>query len=150
MTRSRAFSLIELACVIAIIAVISAIALPHWSSAMLDQQMNLALKRISSDIALAQSRANYGSTTVTLNFSPSTNSYQIVGMPDPDRPAQTYTVNLSASPYYLTLTSASFGGSTSLAFDGYGTPLAGGTIVLSQGSTSRTLTVDGTSGRVTN
>lgn len=149
MPRSRAFSLIELVCVIAIIAVLSAIALPHWSAAVLDQQMNLALRRISNDIALAQSRANYGSTAVTLSFSPSTNSYQIVGMPDPDRPSQTYTVNLSAAPYYLTLTSASFAGSTNLGFDGYGTPLAGGTIVVSQGSTSHTITVDGTSGRVT-
>lgn len=147
--RSRGFTLVELVCVIAIVAVVSAIALPHWSAATLDQQMNLALRRISNDIALAQSRANYSSTAVTLSFSPSTSSYQIVGMPDPDRPTQTYTVNLSAAPYYLTITSASFGGSTNLGFDGYGTPLAGGTIVVSQGSTSHTITVDATSGRVT-
>lgn len=149
MSRSRGFSLIELVCVIATIAIISAIALPHWSAAVQDQQMNSALRRITNDLALAQSRANYGSTSVTVSFSPSTSSYQIVGMPDPDRPAQTYTVNLSASPYYSTLSSVSFGGSTSLAFDGYGTPLAGGTIVVTQGSTSRTLNVDATSGRVT-
>lgn len=149
MPKSRAFSLIELVCVIAIIAVLSAIALPHWSAAVQGQQMNMAVKRISSDIALAQSRANYGSAAITLSFSPVTNSYQIVGMPDPDRPAQTYTVNLSANPYNLTLTSANFGGSTNLGFDGYGTPLTGGTIVVSQGTTSRTITVDATSGRVT-
>jgi hypothetical protein len=112
--------------------------------------MNAALIRITRDLALAQSRANYGSTSVTVSFSPSTNSYQIVGMPDPDRPAQTYTVNLSADPYHVTLTSANFGGSTSLAFDGYGTPLAGGTIVISQGSNSKTLNVDATSGKVSN
>jgi Tfp pilus assembly protein FimT len=135
--------------VIATIAIISAIALPHWSAAVQDQQMNSALKRITNDLALAQSRANYGSTSVTVSFSPSTSSYQIVGMPDPDRPAQTYTVNLSASPYYSTLSSVSFAGSTSLAFDGYGTPLAGGAIVVTQGNTSRTLNVDATSGRVT-
>lgn len=149
MPRSRAFSLIELVCVITTIAIISAIALPHWSAAVQDQQMNLAIRRITNDLALAQSRANYGSTAVSVSFSPTTNSYQILGMPDPDRPAQTYTVNLSADPYHLTLTSASFGGSAVLGFDAYGTPLAGGTIVVSQGSTSHTLSVDGTSGRVT-
>ena len=149
MHRSRAFSLIELVCVIATLAIISAVALPHWSAAVVDQQMNLALRRIASDLALAQSRANHGSTSVSVSFSPSTNSYQIVGMPDPDRPAQTYTVNLSADPYHLTLSSASFGGSASLGFDGYGTPLAGGTIVITQGSTSHVLSVDPTSGRVT-
>jgi prepilin-type N-terminal cleavage/methylation domain-containing protein len=149
MPKSRAFSLIELVCVIAIISVIAAIALPHWASAVQNQQMNLALRRLAADLALAQSRANYSSTSVTVAFSPSTNSYQIVGMPDPDRPAQTYTVNLGGDPYHLTLSSASFAGSANLAFDGYGTPVAGGTIVLAQGNTTHTLTVDGTSGRVT-
>ena len=166
MRRARGFSLIEMVCVIAIIAVISAIALPHWASAVQNQQMNLALRRISSDIALAQARANYGSAAVTITFSPATNSYQIVGMPDPDRPAQTYTVNLSGDPYHVTLTSVNFtsantGSSgpttmpvgtanpgTSLGFDGYGTPTAGGTIVLTQGGTSRTMTIDATSGKV--
>ena len=150
MSRGRAFSLIELVCVIATIAAISAIALPHWAAAMADQQMNTALTRITRDLALAQSRANYGSTSVTVSFSPSTNSYQIVGMPDPDRPSQTYTVNRSADPYHVILSSASFGGSTSLAFDGYGTPLAGGTIVISQGNNSKTLSVDASSGKVSN
>jgi type II secretory pathway pseudopilin PulG len=151
--------MIELVCVIATVAVLSAIALPHWASAVQNQQMNLAIRRISGDIALAQSRANYGSASVTMTFNPSTNTYQIVGMPDPDRPAQTYTVNLSGDPYHVTLTSASFstvtGGasagtttSASLGFDGYGTPLGGGTIVLTQGSTTRTMTIDATSGKV--
>lgn len=166
MPRSRAFSLIEMACVIAIVAVVSAIVLPHWSAAVQNQQMNLALRRISSDVAMAQARANYGSASVTIAFSPDTNSYQIVGMPDPDRPSQTYTVNLAGDPYRVTLTSASFqttsssgsspttmpagttSPSTNLAFDGYGTPLAGGTLVLTQGSTSRTLTIDPYSGKV--
>lgn len=149
MLKPRAFSLIELVCVIAIIAVVSAIALPHWASAVQDQRMNLALRRIAADLALAQSRANYGSASVTVAFSPSTSSYQIVGMPDPDRPGQTYTVSLAADPYDLTLSSASFAGGPKLSFDGYGTPVAGGTIVLGQGATTHTLTVDGTSGRVT-
>ena len=70
MTKSRAFSLIELVCVIAIIAVLSAIALPHWSAAVMDQQMNQALKRISSDIGLAQSRANYGSADDHVELQP--------------------------------------------------------------------------------
>ena len=150
MSRRRAFSLIELACVIATIAVISAIALPHWSAAVRYQQMNLAVARITHDVAMAQCRANYGSTAVTIAFNPVAGTYQIVGMSDPDRPAQPYTVNLAADPYHVTLTSANFGGAASLQFDGYGTPVAGGTIVLTQGTTTRTLTVDGTSGRVTN
>lgn len=166
MPKSRGFSLLEMVCVIAIIAVVSAIVLPHWAAAVQNQQMNLALRRIGSDIALAQARANYGSTAVTIAFNPDSNSYQIVGMPDPDRPNQTYTVSLAADPYRVTLTSATFQStgtsgsgpttmpsgtgspSASMAFDGYGTPLAGGTIVLSQGSTSRTLSVDASSGKV--
>jgi prepilin-type N-terminal cleavage/methylation domain-containing protein len=149
-SKSRAFSLIELVCVIATIAVVSAIVLPHWAAAMQDQQLNLAVRRITADLALAQSRANYGSASVTVAFNPNANSYQIVGLPDPDRPAQTYTVNLGADPYRVTLSSANFAGSTNLAFDGYGTPLAGGTLVLSLGGATRTLTVEATSGRVTN
>ena len=150
MSRSRAFSLVELVTVIATIALVAAIALPHWAAAIQDHQLNLAVSRITADLALAQSRANYGSTSVTVTFSASTNSYQIVGMPDPDRPAQTYTVNLGADPYRATLSSASFAGSANLAFDGYGTPVAGGTIVIAQGTATRTITVDATSGRVSN
>jgi prepilin-type N-terminal cleavage/methylation domain-containing protein len=150
MSKPRGFTLVELVCVIATIAVISAIALPHWSAAVQDHQLNLAARRIIADLALAQSRANYGSASVTVAFNPAANSYQIVGMPDPDRPAQTYTVNLGADAYRVTISSVNFAGGTNLAFDGYGTPLAGGTIIIAQGAATRTLTVDATSGRVSN
>ncbi len=142
-----AFSIVELVFVLTIMAIVCAIAVPRYAGATQDYQIGMAAQRIVSDLALAQNRANYGSTSVTLTFNTTSNSYQIAGMTDPDRPTQTYTVNLNVEPYRSTLVSASFGGSNQITFDGYGTPTQGGTVIITSGAQQHTITVDPTSGR---
>jgi len=128
-------------------AIISAVAVPHYRESAQNYQLSMAAQRIVNDLALAQSRANFGSTAVTMTFNTAASTYQIIGMSDPDRPAQTYTVNLAGAPYQVTLTSASFGAAAQITFDGYGTPTQAGTVVITLGSQRHTITVDGTSGR---
>jgi hypothetical protein len=59
------------------------------------------------------------------------------------------TVSLQDAPYQATLVSAVFGASDTLQFDGWGSPVSGGTVVITVGSEQRTLTVDGQTGEVT-
>ena len=145
--RSPGFSLVELVMVLSIISIMSAIAIPRWTAAMQRYQLQMAAQRIATDIALARSRANFGSAPVTITYNTTAGTYTIVGMNDPDHPANAYTVNLSAAPYKAALTSVSFGGASQLVFDGYGTPTQGGILVVTVGTSQQTVTVDSTSGR---
>lgn len=140
------FSLVELVFVIAITGIVAAIALPRFSVASRSYQVSLAAHRLATDLSVAKTRANYSSTSVTVRFDASATTYQIVGLPDPDRPAQTYTVNLAAEPYRVAYKSNSFG--SQLTFDGYGTPGQSGTIALALGGLQATVVVDASTGRI--
>jgi prepilin-type N-terminal cleavage/methylation domain-containing protein len=146
-SKRAGVSLIETIMVVMLIAICAAIALPHYVDSVQHYQLDLAAQRIVADLALAQSRANNSSTSVTLSFSPASNSYQIAGLPAFDSPANTYSVNLAAAPYAVQLTSATFGSNSQIVFDGYGTPAQGGSIVITLGAEQHTITVDGTSGK---
>ena len=145
--RRRGYSLVELVMVMALIAIIAALAAPRWVKATQHYAADLAAQRVAGDIALAQSRANFSSTSVTISFA-TPGRYQISGMSDPNKPSQTYTVDLTASPYTAALSNINFGGTTSLTFDGYGVPKQSGSLLVSVAGWSRTVSVDGTSGKV--
>jgi len=148
-SRYAAFSLIELAFVTAIIGITCAIVLPHWSNSIQNYQLALAAQRVAADLAWARSCANSSSSSVTVSFNPGAGSYQIQGVPNPDHTGQIYTVNLLGDPYHVTLTSAGFGGATTILFDGYGAPAQGGSVVLSSAGIQRTISLDAVTGRVT-
>jgi prepilin-type N-terminal cleavage/methylation domain-containing protein len=143
-----AFSLVELSLSIAIIGISCAIVLPHWSNSIQNYQLSLAARRVAADIAWAQSIANSGSASVTISFDSIGSTYQILSNADPDHPAQTYTVNLAADPYHVTLSSVNFASATQLSFNGYGVPTNAGTIVLAAGGVQKTIGVDGVTGNV--
>ena len=145
--KRAGYSLVEMVIVSALIGVCASIALPRYMGSMQHYEIDLAAQRIVNDLALAQSRANNTSTSVTMTFNAASSSYQIIGLPDFDRPATTYAVNLANNPYYVTLTSANFGGASQIVFNGYGIPTQGGTIVITVGTLQHTITVDASSGR---
>src|SRR5437763_12147293 len=87
-----AFSLIELMLVIAIIAVVSAMALPRYSNSLHAYRATMAAKRIASDLQLAQFRARSLSTTRTVTFTAAASSYQLAGESDLSTAASIYTV----------------------------------------------------------
>ena len=126
------FSLVELVMVLAIMAIITALAVPHYNSSVSRYRADAAARRIASDLELAQSRA-----------------YQLAGIADLNHPDQPYTVRLADPPYFAVLKSVNFAGSNTISFDGYGQPTNPGAIILGVGVEQRTITVDPSSGQAT-
>jgi prepilin-type N-terminal cleavage/methylation domain-containing protein len=149
--RHKAFSFLELVMVTIILAIVAAIAAPRYANAMALQRLEAAAQRVANDLALAQRRAKFTSTTQTIDFDVLGDFYAIVGVQDPDRPATPYVVTLSDEPYGATIDSADFAGNTNLIFTGFGVPENGngGTIVIRSGNRQKTITVDGVTGRAT-
>jgi prepilin-type N-terminal cleavage/methylation domain-containing protein len=148
-----AYTMIELVITMAIIAVLSAIAVPHYGRSLTRYQAEVAAKRVSADVVFARGNARIQSITQTVDFSTPANGYTLTGMTDPDHPASTYAIDLTSSPYKSTLASVTFGNgaatSNKISFDRYGAPSAGGKIVVQSGDFTKTISVDGTTGAVT-
>jgi type II secretion system protein H len=139
-------TLLELTLVVAIVGILSAIAIPRYGSYVGRQRVDAAARRVVLDLSLARNRARITSTGVTVSFDPVTNRYQILGMTDSDRKIATYGVRLSDDPYGVDLVSADFGGDSEVIFTGYGDPDSGGTVVLSAHDYAVTVTLDADSG----
>ena len=137
-----AFSLLELVLVMAILAVVSAIAMPRMAQASARYRVETAARRVAADLNLARTKALSASTSQSVVFTLSPAGYRLVGLADIDHPAQEYQVSLSAQPYTCELLQAGFAGSTSVLFDGYGRPNSGGTIELRCGGWNKILTLE--------
>ncbi len=144
------FSLLELAVVVSIIAILAAIAIPRYAAAIVQERLDATARRIVLDLTFAQRQARMSSASRSVAFTAANHSYTLTGIADPDHPGNTYTVNLSKPPYEATIMSASFGSGTQITFDGYGLPLngVGGSVVIQVGSRIKTVTIDGASGAV--
>ena len=147
--RSRAFSLVELVIVLCIIALVSAMAIPRYAGATARYRLDAAAKRIATDLALSRQQAQVTSHTQSVVFQPSAGTYSIAGLPSLDNPALGYSVNLGLEPYKATLVSANFGGAATAAFDCYGAPVAGGTVVVRVGTSQKSIVLDTSTGKVT-
>lgn len=144
--RRVGHTLLELVIVVAIVGIVSAIAVPRYASYLGHQRVDAAARRVVLDLSLARNRARISSTGVTVSFDAVTNRYQILGMTDPDRKIATYGVRLSGDPYGVDLVSADFGGDSEVIFTGYGNPDSGGTVVLSAHDYAVTVALDADSG----
>jgi len=143
--RRHGFSLFELAIVLAVVSIISAIAIPRYSSSLENYHASFAAHKIAADIALAQSTARATSSSQTLTFAAGGLSYSIAGVVGLDAAAGAYSVDLSQPPF-LSSASADFAATLQVTFNGYGAPNNAGTITVRSGRAVRTVTMDGQSG----
>lgn len=145
------YSLVELVVTLAIIGLMAAVAIPHYGRSLTRYQADVAARRVAADLALAKAAARNNSATQTIDFSSPSNGYTVPGMADPNRPSVGYVVDLTQPPYRTTLVSASFGAGASkqVTFDRFGTPSAGGSIVLQSGDFRKTVSLDASTGTVT-
>jgi prepilin-type N-terminal cleavage/methylation domain-containing protein len=141
------FSLAELVCVIVIIGMAAAIAVPRYSSAIALRRVEAAARRIVVDLALAQRHAKNSNVSQTVMFTGTTGLYELVGMSHPDHAAEKYEVHLGEDPYRVEVVSVDFGGDQEIVFDVYGVPDSGGSVLICAGSCLRTIAVDAETGR---
>jgi len=145
---ARGLTLVEVVLTMAIIAIISAIAVPRYAGAASRYRVEAACRRIVYDLQTAQTRAVATSTAITVSFDTLAAAYT-ASYPDPEQPAKNYTVDLTRDPYAAQIVSAVFGNANSFTFNGYGLPSAGGTVVVKSGTSTGTLTIDPDTGAVT-
>jgi prepilin-type N-terminal cleavage/methylation domain-containing protein len=143
----RAFTLIELAIVAALVAVFAAIALPRVAGSLRTQRLNAAARRIVSDLSLAAARARATSATRTVTFDLAAGTYSLPLETPLNSASGTYTVTLSGDPYRVTLSAVNFNNTTTATFDGYGRPASGGSVKVTSDGVTRTVTLDADSGK---
>lgn len=144
---SRAFTLVEMALVVAVLATLSAIAVPRFAAFLCNQRLEAAARRITVDLAYCQERARHSGATLRVRFNAVQDLYAMDGVTNPDHPGEAYSVRLAKEPYQVDVTSANLGGDAEIVFDAYGKADSGGTIVLRCGTRTLTVTVDAQSGK---
>ncbi|MDB5326343.1 MAG: hypothetical protein JWM57_1912 [Phycisphaerales bacterium] len=143
---ARAFSLVELVLMLAIISITAAIGAPRYANSIALYRSQMAAQRIAADLNLARSRARSSSLGQSITFSVASNTYTLPGVTGLSGTASSYSVKLSADPYAGTLLTADFSGSATLTFDRYGQPSAAGTVTVKSGSFTQTVALDGITG----
>lgn len=146
----RGFTLVELVLVLAIIGLLSSMAVPRFGESVARQSADGAARRIAADLAYARRHAMAASTSQVFRVTKTANPiYELVGLRHPDHPSKSYVVYFDADCHGATLDSYDFGGDSDLIFDMYGVPDSAATIVILIGSQQRMITVDAQTGAAT-
>lgn len=117
--KPRAFSLIELVLVLAIIAVVGAIAAPRLSGASERQRLRAAGERLALDIARAREAVRAASGTCQFKFLRTGYAWQVDAAGAANASGA---VELADAPYFVSVDSVDAGGDAAFALDGYGAP----------------------------
>ncbi len=142
----RAFSLVELVLVIAIIGVVSAVVVPRFVNSINRRSVEGAARRLAADLKLARRQAM--ATSASQTFHADGTGYSLIGMHHLDHPDRAYRVELGRDCDGTAWVSVDIGGNPDLIFDMYGVPNSAATFVIRAGGCSRTITVDQSTGRV--
>jgi len=145
----RAFTILELVMVLVALALLAAVAAPRYASSLANYHVDAAARRVAADLAFVQAQARATSKSQTITFNQSGLKYQVSGLSGLDNRTGGYSVDLSADPYCLTGLTAKFAGKKQITFDQYGTPDNAGTVSVAVGTTTKTVTLDAATGKLT-
>jgi prepilin-type N-terminal cleavage/methylation domain-containing protein len=142
--RATGFTLVELTAVITITAIMAAIAAVKFGAATSRYRVDRAARQIAMDLATARTEACTTSRSRSVAFDASTDQYTISST---GGPLSNTTVHLSNTGYTVDLTSASFNSGSTVTFNGYGSPSAGGTVTIRSGPYEKIITLDASSAK---
>lgn len=156
--RVAGLSLLEVVCVVALIAVLASIGLGRFNGSLSHHGLSAAAQRVVADVELARQKATALGKSQTVTFVKSTAAYTLDGLADINRPELAYTVNLAAVPYECLLGNLDLDGTggSVLTFNGYGRPILSDgasasisllSITLQGGTAARMVLVDVQTGR---
>ncbi|MDB5385549.1 MAG: hypothetical protein JWM11_1195 [Planctomycetaceae bacterium] len=145
--RRPGISLSETLIAVGLMAVLSAVALPRWATAMQTQRLSQATSRIVADLSRAQDAAYNTSSAKVVTFTVGSSQYTISGIAALDHRSGSYVITLSDDPYQCRLVSV-WGqtGTQTITFDGYGLPDKGGSIIVASGPLQKTIILDAGTG----
>lgn len=140
-------SLVELVVVVMIMGIVTSIATPMYFHTLARGRVDAAARRLVADLALVQSTAEVSSSSRTIQFSSTGNSYVVAGLASPDRPTLDYSMQLSATPYFCDIVSVDCDGDEMLVFNGFGLPDSSATVTIASGHLQRLVVVDPITGK---
>ena len=148
-----AFTLTEMLVVIVILAIVAAVVLPRMVGSS-DMQARSAARVMMADLEYAQSVAITSQAPITVTFSIAGNSYTVSNASGPlihPITKKTYVVEMGEvrGMESVSIASASFGGSSSTTFDALGAPDNSGTVTITAGAHTYTVSVAPVVGRIT-
>ena len=144
--RRDALTLIDVVIVVLIMGIVSAVAVPRFADSLHRRRVDAAARRIKADLQWIRQTAMASSASLSVQFYPLTGTYECAGISHLDRPGRPYVVDLTIHPYQVQLATASFGGASTLQFNRYGQPLAGGGISVRSGGFQQTVMIHPDSG----
>jgi len=147
--KRRGFTFAELIIVVLIIGIMAATAAPRFARSLSYYRAESAAKRIKADLGLARKHAMSTSSMQTVSFTVASDCYSLDGVSDLDHGSPVYEIDLSRSPYTVTVVSAEFDDAedADVEFNGYGVPDSGGTVVVETGGFQRTIVLDPETGK---
>ena len=175
--RQGGFTLFEIMFVVIILGIVATLGLPTLQSSLTDTRLSGAATEIITALEFGQTTAmsTGGLVRITLDassdsilvekFKPDADllgveaeldesdveggSYSTMGLPT--NKGTDYSITFSAEDRFsgVDISSSTFGAGNFVIFDGLGAPSGGGTVTLSMGSSSITLTVNALNGKVT-
>ena len=156
-SRSRivrgGYTLAEILVVVMILSIAAAMIIPNVISTS-DMQAVGAARIIAADLQYAQSVAVTTQVPVTVQFDPASESYSLrntSGLLIHPMNKTGYTIRFSSLSGYdrLDMSSASFGGTTSVTYDEMGSANSSGTVVVQAGAHVYQISVAPATGKVT-
>jgi len=148
-------SLLELTVTVLILGIIAAIASPKYSISLQRYRTDVAAQRIAQDLSRARQVARTINTSCIVSFNRSLHQYTISGMTSLDNRGGTYRVEVNQSPYsssLLSLTSSDQPtiqlSTMSIAFDRFGIPNQGASIIVGTGAIQKRVDVAPLTGKV--
>lgn len=139
--KTRAFSLVELILVVAIIGVVSAIAMPRLGSVLDTHRVDQAASKLANDLELLRTAARASTTTTQLTVSGKNSTWRLSGLADTAPGSPESTVNLTQAPYFATFDNNLVPDEYQLTFDANGVPSETFKFVIRSGAQSRFVTV---------